>query len=47
MSHGYLYTRVYFLVIDFELEVIYILFMICEIFLVLSCLVLVAIGALS
>jgi hypothetical protein len=34
----YLYTRVYFLMIAFELEVIYILLITCEIYLVLSCL---------
>jgi hypothetical protein len=33
---GYLYTRVYFLVIAFELEVIYTLLINCEIYLVLS-----------
>jgi hypothetical protein len=40
---GYLDTRVYFLVIAFELEAIYILLITCEIYLVLSCLDLVVV----
>jgi hypothetical protein len=40
---GYLYTRVFSLVIALELKVIYILFITCEIYLVLSCLDLVVV----
>jgi hypothetical protein len=47
MCLGYLYNRFYFLVIAFKLEVIYILFITCEIYLVLSCLDSILVGALS